>query len=675
MDRSEECEAAAATLVKQLQKEQQHAPTWRHPCFVDGLSCAEFMTAAQLPRARPPGGIVPALRLTSQLIQAALPGVKCPASSAAASSTRDALLFAAELASLAPVDVTSRWTTRTLHAVLSKLVSRLRSTAEDEMVLVPAGWVAHAAGADAAGAGAHVQHASIMFALRRRSADAWDMAICTAYGGREYHPTYRRPLQVDDDSFDPILVLPGVPSHAVVDSAPWLALFRGLAEPYASAADAGRYVYEVLLPFLVEAPLPAAVGRRPPPAVFRRRPAALGDPSHLATTLEAVCGLMLLAGASPTAALSFSVSLRVELLRASATELEGLLASHDGRITSADAAILTAATRGLCRTAVAAAASAEGEEEVEEVEEDEEDEGGGEGGTDGADLATPLGDPPTGRRLAPHFLTAADRRRSASAAAVLVRKRSSSLPSATIAEGAFRAAVAAANAGGHGRGRRRASPVDAADVAAAALLLHDAYDVASRVRGGADELLCRGLGFVPPTLRLPAPSDATAASTFPLFGRLLRAPASVEDLAGDAPPPPFLRAVQLTAVPESVDCAHDVVVTLQRALHECTLLAAQEAMVSNSACLRVALLQHLITQALPMPLPLDHPERSSRCFWAVAKSGLRTRRAPGASLAGARAARRPRSPPSVAPLPLPDAPLDDWQRDAPHPSPPLSHAG
>ena len=103
-----------------------------------------------------------------------------------------------------------------------------------------------------------------------------------------------------------------------------------------------------------------------------------------------------------------------------------------------------------------------------------------------------------------------------------------------------------------------------------------------------------------------------------MFGRLLRVPASVEALAGLAAPPPSLRAVQLTAVPERVSTPHEVVVAMQTALYECTLLASQEALVPNSACLRVALLQHLITETIPLPLSLDHPERDSACFWAAA---------------------------------------------------------
>ena len=131
-----------------------------------------------------------------------------------------------------------------------------------------------------------------------------------------------------------------------------------------------------------------------------------------------------------------------------------------------------------------------------------------------------------------------------------------------------------------------------------------------------DELLARGAGFIPPTTTAPTAADATAASAFPFFGRMLRRPDSVEELAGVAPPPPFLRAVQLTSVNDCVTCAHDVVVVMQQALYECTLLASQESLVPNSACLRVALLHHVLTAVIPLPLPLDHEERHTRCFWA-----------------------------------------------------------
>lgn len=44
-------------------------------------------------------------------------------------------------------------------------------------------------------------------------------------------------------------------------------------------------------------------------------------------------------------------------------------------------------------------------------------------------------------------------------------------------------------------------------------------------------------------------------------------------------------------------------------------LGTWQALIKNSACLRVALLQHLFIHVLPLPLPLHHPKRESCCFW------------------------------------------------------------
>ena len=38
--------------------------------------------------------------------------------------------------------------------------------------------------------------------------------------------------------------------------------------------------------------------------------------------------------------------------------------------------------------------------------------------------------------------------------------------------------------------------------------------------------------------------------------------------------------------------------------------------VANTYCVRVSLIQHLVTSVIPMPLPCSHPDRASRCFWA-----------------------------------------------------------
>ena len=76
-----------------------------------------------------------------------------------------------------------------------------------------------------------------------------------------------------------------------------------------------------------------------------------------------------------------------------------------------------------------------------------------------------------------------------------------------------------------------------------------------------------------------------------------------------------MRRVQLTSVPDEVADAHAAAVAMGHALHECSLLANQQSLIRNSACLRVSLLQHLFTAVLPLPLPLDDPERERRCFW------------------------------------------------------------
>ena len=249
-------------------------PVWRHPCFVDALGAAEFLPAALVATSGSDIDGVPAsLHLVAQMLEAALPSL--PPESALSSATARALRalqFAKSLAELLPSEAppSSGWSSKALHKLIHELVSKLHSLPYNEMVLVPAGWSGNAAAAASAkngdisggGNGATGQgngsggvggggggnggggggsaagsedtvlsNAWIMLALCRRPSGSWDVAVCTASAGREFHPAYRRVLQVDEDSFDPVMVLTGVASHSIVDSAPWLALFRGLAEP------------------------------------------------------------------------------------------------------------------------------------------------------------------------------------------------------------------------------------------------------------------------------------------------------------------------------------------------------------------------------------------------------------------------------------------------------------
>lgn len=39
-------------------------------------------------------------------------------------------------------------------------------------------------------------------------------------------------------------------------------------------------------------------------------------------------------------------------------------------------------------------------------------------------------------------------------------------------------------------------------------------------------------------------------------------------------------------------------------------------LMKNTYCHRISLIQHLVTRVIPLPLPLNHPNRETKCFWA-----------------------------------------------------------
>jgi hypothetical protein len=56
---------------------------------------------------------------------------------------------------------------------------------------------------------------------------------------------------------------------------------------------------------------------------------------------------------------------------------------------------------------------------------------------------------------------------------------------------------------------------------------------------------------------------------------------------------------------------------MRKALHLCILLANQRGTTRNSYILRVCLIEHLFVRVIPMPLPITHPDRDTKCFWAA----------------------------------------------------------
>ena len=119
-----------------------------------------------------------------------------------------------------------------------------------------------------------------------------------------------------------------------------------------------------------------------------------------------------------------------------------------------------------------------------------------------------------------------------------------------------------------------------------------------------------------PVLDLEGDSHPDAAK-FAHVGQLRVDCPSVECLAGDARAPPILRPVELTLVPDEVQSFADVATTLRHAVQLCTLLANQSGLMKNTAAIRTALIQHVFTEVLPLPLPLHHPQRALQCFWST----------------------------------------------------------
>ena len=116
---------------------------------------------------------------------------------------------------------------------------------------------------------------------------------------------------------------------------------------------------------------------------------------------------------------------------------------------------------------------------------------------------------------------------------------------------------------------------------------------------------------------MPGGGVRVAAVRAPGGGRGRRRGAR-EALAGESQPPPIIRPVELTSVPDSVATVEEASAAMRKAVHCCVLLANQADVLPNTFALRASLLVHLFCSVLPAPLPLNHPERVARCFWASA---------------------------------------------------------
>jgi Ca2+-binding EF-hand superfamily protein len=127
--------------------------------------------------------------------------------------------------------------------------------------------------------------------------------------------------------------------------------------------------------------------------------------------------------------------------------------------------------------------------------------------------------------------------------------------------------------------------------------------------------------LLPPPLASPiAPRDS---SNMQLFGKIMLE-GGTDLLAGNAKPPPIIRPVELSIVPDVVSSVEEAAIAMRKAAHCCSILANQADLTTNSYAHRVALLVHLFVHVLPCPMPLTHEKRETHCFWRSARPKYET---------------------------------------------------
>ena len=527
--------------------------------------------------------------------------------SAALADARQALVGLGDLALGCPAG--SRDDQRFLGWI-GEVVERVRNTPRGRTLLLPGGWCTKSGGHP------------MVYAVRRMESGHFSFAVTNAGDGLEYHPVEADPA-LDGFRAMHTILLEDVDPGALADASAWALLYRPLVYP-APGKKQSEIIYAKVLPFLNRRPLMASVGKRAgvgeggyslPRDPLRPR-ARGGDASGARLALEAARHCVATApGVTPERADALvEMGVRHVLLE---TALQDLGQVPGERLAAAPAAALECACRSLSAAAGPHAdALADASEHL-------------------AKLAGPPGEAPVRgdrRGFAGGSVRRGARRlrRRGAAAAAAMGAANALAPPPKPALDPFAPSVSASLPGG-----ARAPAVEAETLARIIRCVEAVFQRVAALR--------RPALLPPPLLELAAPmfsragdaasspdasalpdtsSPATACSA-PLFGRL--APendggeAAIEALAGSASAPPIVRPVELTLVPDAVADVGEASAALRAAVHCCVLLANQSDLLPNTFTLRVSLLTHLFCGVLPAPLPLDHPERRERCFWASEK--------------------------------------------------------
>ena len=530
-----------------------------------------------------------------------------PEESAALADARQALVGLGDLALGCPAG--SRDNQRFLGWI-GEVVERVRNTPRGRSLLLPGGWCTKAGGHP------------MVYVVRRHDTH-FSLAVTNTGDGLEYHPQEADPILDGFRAMHTVLI-DDIDPGTLMDGSSWALLYRPLIFP-APGKRQSEMIYGKVLPFLNKRPLMASVGPR-------TRAAALGGASDAVTPIAAKArggdasgARLALEAARFCVASSHGVSPRradalVEMgVRHVFLEqaLQDLGQVPGEQLAAAPAAALECACRALA-TAAGPHADALADATPEAA------------ARAGAEAM---------RAAAVH--AAASGVVSAGASAAAGRVGGDGDPFA-IFGGANNTAAAAAAAAANAIAPPPAPPpmgasftaptlppgVPAVEAETLARVIRCVEGVFQRVAA------LRRRALLPPPLlhaaegeggdgdaeALPDMRCPSAACSAPLFGRLAGVndggDAAIEALAGGAQPPPIVRPVELTLVPDRVANIGEAAAAVRKAVHCCVLLANQSELLPNTFALRASLLVHLFCSVLPAPMPLNHPRRLSSCFWA-----------------------------------------------------------
>eukprot|EP00439_Symbiodinium_sp_Y106_P063482 s1679_g9.t2 len=116
----------------------------------------------------------------------------------------------------------------------------------------------------------------------------------------------------------------------------------------------------------------------------------------------------------------------------------------------------------------------------------------------------------------------------------------------------------------------------------------------------------------PPPAAMPLLQEA--ATRFEHFERLVKE--DVEKLKGEVDPPRILIPVLTSRLPVSIRTPLEAASCCRLTAQLLTLLINQQDQIAHAPASCFAVVAHLLTRLLPMPLPIDHPRKAELCFWA-----------------------------------------------------------